>query len=293
METSFDPYQVWLQIPPDQQPPDHYRLLGLPRGEPNPAVIALAGQRQMAYLRAQADGPHAELAQNILNQVARASACLMNPARKARYDAALAAGLVADREPPEAPQAGAAAPSRLASPPAAVYSAWVVGSDAACEVVVQEPTVSHRHCRFTHLDGGYFLEDLDSRNGTFLNGRKVTSRVAVCPADAIHLGRHVALAWPAAIPASSLRLIRVGAAPDNDLILDFPMISWHHAVVRVDGDTWVLEDLASTNGTYLGTPGNRVRRARISKDDLLYFGTYPVPASQLLKALTTGKADVP
>jgi hypothetical protein len=27
----FDPYQEWLQIPPHDQPADHYRQLGLPR----------------------------------------------------------------------------------------------------------------------------------------------------------------------------------------------------------------------------------------------------------------------
>ena len=29
MAESFDPYESWLGIPPEDQPPNHYRLLGL------------------------------------------------------------------------------------------------------------------------------------------------------------------------------------------------------------------------------------------------------------------------
>lgn len=29
VEKEFDPYEQWLGIPPSEQPPDHYRFLGL------------------------------------------------------------------------------------------------------------------------------------------------------------------------------------------------------------------------------------------------------------------------
>lgn len=35
----FDPYGSWLGIPPQEQPPDHYRLLGVKRFEQDLAVI--------------------------------------------------------------------------------------------------------------------------------------------------------------------------------------------------------------------------------------------------------------
>jgi len=38
----FDPYHKWLGIPPDEQPPDHYRLLAVRRFEDDPDVIAAA-----------------------------------------------------------------------------------------------------------------------------------------------------------------------------------------------------------------------------------------------------------
>ena len=36
----FDPYHVWLGIPLREQPPNHYRLLGIARFENHPDVIA-------------------------------------------------------------------------------------------------------------------------------------------------------------------------------------------------------------------------------------------------------------
>ena len=35
MSETFDPYHAWLGIPPEQQPPNHYQLLGLQVFEPD------------------------------------------------------------------------------------------------------------------------------------------------------------------------------------------------------------------------------------------------------------------
>ncbi len=54
----FDPYYHWLGIPPDEQPPTHYRLLGIQALESNRQVIQNAADRQMAHLRTFASGKH-------------------------------------------------------------------------------------------------------------------------------------------------------------------------------------------------------------------------------------------
>ena len=46
-EKRFDPYHKWLGIPPEDQPPHHYRLLGVPLYEDDAAVIESAADRQM------------------------------------------------------------------------------------------------------------------------------------------------------------------------------------------------------------------------------------------------------
>jgi len=92
---SFDPYYTWLGIRPEEQPPHHYRLLGLQLFEDNLDAIEHAADRQMAHLRTLQTGKHAELSQRLLNEVASAKVCLLHAEKKAAYDAALREQLAA------------------------------------------------------------------------------------------------------------------------------------------------------------------------------------------------------
>ncbi len=87
--TRFDPHHIWLGIPPDEHPPNHYRLLGLHLFEDDPDVIENAADSRMAYLRTFHAGPHSALSQKLLNEVAAARVCLLSTERKAAYDSAL------------------------------------------------------------------------------------------------------------------------------------------------------------------------------------------------------------
>jgi hypothetical protein len=93
--TAFDPYYVWLGIPPAEQPPNRYRLLGIPLFEANPDVIDSAADRQAAHLRTFQSGQNGALTQPLLNEVAAARICLLNPQKKAAYDQSLQAGMSA------------------------------------------------------------------------------------------------------------------------------------------------------------------------------------------------------
>jgi hypothetical protein len=90
MSDPFDPYYTWLSIPPDEQPPNHYRLLGVKLLENNPDVIASAADRQMAHVRSFQSGQHATASQQLLNQLSAARLCLLDLRRKADYDRTLA-----------------------------------------------------------------------------------------------------------------------------------------------------------------------------------------------------------
>ena len=89
MPEEFDAYRKWLGIPPEDQPPDHYRLLGITPFEDDPDVIENAANRQMGHIRTFQSGKHGRLSQKILNEISTAKICLLNPAKKADYDAAL------------------------------------------------------------------------------------------------------------------------------------------------------------------------------------------------------------
>lgn len=121
MSAAFDPYHRWLSISPKDQPPDHYRLLSVDRFESDPEVIHDAAERQMRHVRSYALGQHQDLSQRILNELGAAKACLLNPEKKARYDAELRA-VAGDASPPQPPPAAAAAdwePTLLAVVPTA------------------------------------------------------------------------------------------------------------------------------------------------------------------------------
>jgi hypothetical protein len=63
----------------------------------------------------------------------------------------------------------------------------VIGRHPSCDLVVSDATVSRRHARLTFRDGGWVVQDLDSTNGTRLNGRYV-GRCRLRPGDRLELG---------------------------------------------------------------------------------------------------------
>jgi hypothetical protein len=64
-----------------------------------------------------------------------------------------------------------------------------VGSAADNDIVVDDPSVSRVHAVVQQLNGRWFVEDCGSRNGTSLNGRRLTSMVPLHTGDEVLLGR--------------------------------------------------------------------------------------------------------
>lgn len=119
MSASFDPYYEWLGIPPKDQPPHLYRLLGLEVFESNPAVIENAADRQMAHLRTFQSGKKSELSQRLLNELAKAKVVLLNADKKQAYDQALRKKLQATTpSPPQQPSQPSSVPQAAVQKPA-------------------------------------------------------------------------------------------------------------------------------------------------------------------------------
>lgn len=96
MSEPFDPYRKWLGIPPKDQPPHHYRLLGIATFEEDPDVIENAATRQMRHVRTfQTSKQHGPISQRILTELSAAKVCLLTPEHKAVYDQKLRARLAA------------------------------------------------------------------------------------------------------------------------------------------------------------------------------------------------------
>ena len=64
----------------------------------------------------------------------------------------------------------------------------------------------------------------------------------------------------------------IGRRPYNDVVIDNLAVSGEHAVIRMAGGSAVLEDLGSTNGTYVN--GKAVKQHALADDDLIEVGKY-------------------
>src|SRR5215472_2157351 len=147
---------------------------------------------------------------------------------------------------------------------------------------MKQAGISPQHCLLAQYDKGFAVEDLGSERGTWLNGRPLSPRQPewVIPEDQILLGGSITIPWPGngtetpAPPAKGLaqRTITIGRDPESTVVLDYPMISWNHARLFVEsGGRLLLEDLASTNGTAVGRPENRIKRAEVHPSDSAFF----------------------
>lgn len=66
--------------------------------------------------------------------------------------------------------------------------------------------------------------------------------------------------------------VTIGRLPDNTVVIDNPAVSAHHARVFRDGDRVVLEDLKSTNGTFVNE--QHVDRQTLHSGDVVLIGKH-------------------
>lgn len=61
--------------------------------------------------------------------------------------------------------------------------------------------------------------------------------------------------------------VLVGRKPDNQIVIDNPAISGHHCKISLQGGTYYVEDLESTNGTYVNQ--KRIKKAGLHNNDVV------------------------
>lgn len=132
MSKPFDPYHKWLAISPRDQPANHYRLLGTERFESDPDVIEGAADQRMAHLRSFQNGPNGQLVQQLLNEIAAAKVCLLNPTEKGAYDQRLRS----ESAPNASPRPSVAPPAKQDGPPASIPAA---ARASMAPLIVTEP----------------------------------------------------------------------------------------------------------------------------------------------------------
>jgi pSer/pThr/pTyr-binding forkhead associated (FHA) protein len=146
--------------------------------------------------------------------------------------------------------------------------AFEIGRDPAAGLaLVADELVSNRHASVKPTDEGLVLEDLGSRNGTYVNGVQVAGPTVLSPGDRIVVGETtieiveqqasalVLVVSPHGEPAYEVPLgepLEIGRDQSAGLPLtNDGQVSWRHARVAPHPRGVEVEDLGSSNGTFL------------------------------------------
>lgn len=90
----------------------------------------------------------------------------------------------------------------------------------------------------------------------------------------------------------SLDKVTIGRTPDNHLQVDNLAVSSHHAMIRLEEGGYVIEDMGSTNGTFINN--HRVTRQALKDGDEILVGKHIVVFSDRWEEEETGEhATVP
>ena len=92
------------------------------------------------------------------------------------------------------------------------------------------------------------------------------------------------------VHASSLPVVRVGTAPDNDLVLTDETVSRHHAEIVLGDAGLTLRDLGSTNGSFVG--GIQVKEALVPASTPVELGKVTLELSDGEQTLVAAVKDV-
>lgn len=191
-----------------------------------------------------------------------------------------------------------------------------LGRDPRSDVVINVDRVSRAHAVLRFESGQWILEDMGSSGGTYHGGHRV-QRVIVGPGTSVSLGdpaeggvvtfRMAAQAapphgttvrfprtgqWrePAAVRnVGGAQVVRIGRAPENDMVVTDLRVSRRHAELRIMAGGHEIVDVGSRMGTYVN--GRRVQQARVTPDDLIGIGpsTFQLVGDTLMEYADTGE----
>jgi len=169
-----------------------------------------------------------------------------------------------------------------------------LGRRSSNQIQIMSATVSGEHARIELTRQGHTLTDLNSTNGTYLNGKRIepgkpyplTTNDIIRFSDS--LGNSASLTYiapsafgevqQAALAARTYHLQApisfIGRNPTAAIPLDHPAVSWNHArVAHRDDAHYTIQDLSSNNGTFIN--GTQLRGERsLERGDVVQIGPF-------------------
>ena len=158
-----------------------------------------------------------------------------------------------------------------------------VGRDPTADVRLDDEAVSRIHLELRAGPAQWSISDSASTNGSFAAGQRV-GRLDLAPGSqvTIHLGSPAGPALTLAVapsphqvpPAAPARRdLVVGREPGVDVLLEDPLVSRRHALLRLDAAGALLHDLGSFNGTWVNN--SRISEpTRLQRGDRVQIGAH-------------------
>jgi pSer/pThr/pTyr-binding forkhead associated (FHA) protein len=181
-----------------------------------------------------------------------------------------------------------------------------IGRGTKNTIIINDNEVSRIHLRLTRVDEGYQLDDMNSSNGTFINGQRVEEVWLLQSRCIIELGDSITLEYrledpseeteqddgeeqqdiiqpylvvmntsmqeePAVYPISGA-LVIVGRSTSSGIVVVEPELSRQHFRIMLTGDGYYIEDLNSTNGTRVNGEWLTDEPRKLNPDDIIQVG---------------------
>lgn len=168
-----------------------------------------------------------------------------------------------------------------------------IGRDSINDYVISKPEISHFHVyiKFDKKDN-IFINDLDSSNGTYINGNKIFSS-KVSESDLISFGgsfnikiNEIIEAYEKrkmpqiSITTDEISALTIGRSNENDIVISNIKVSKKHALLLQHENHWYLEDLKSSNGTFIN--GRKIDKSLVNLEDSIVIGGACVTLKELL-----------
>ena len=167
-----------------------------------------------------------------------------------------------------------------------------VGRAADNDIVISSRLVSHHHLEVDIRAGQVAITDLKSTNGTQVNGTRIApnQRVPLHAGDVIRVGDLTGNSLQITLggaegdlrtrSAGMLDLgklakqpsVLIGRAASCDLVMPHPSVSKHHAMISRQRGVILIQDLGSTNGTFVN--GARITQAYLRDGDEIRVGPF-------------------
>lgn len=140
-----------------------------------------------------------------------------------------------------------------------------VGRSHSNDLVLENMTVSSEHARITITDkGDAFIKDLNSSNGTFVNGTRITEETKITASDEVKAAG-VIIDWVKFIEKGKFKepphgsimgqvtgTLTIGRANVNNIVFSFNDVSGSHAtLIKSNMGEILIRDNNSKNGTFV------------------------------------------